>query len=229
MRPVTKGNAPNIYANYQDAASDLQSCIGEFCSYCERHIETHLAVEHIQAKTHVPALRNSWINFLLACVNCNSKKGRKKIILDNYLWPDIDNTLMAFEYSTGGLVKVNTTVPASIQVLAMSTIKLVGLDNEPGNPDIKSRPTKKDRRWLRRQQVWQLAEECKNKLIANNTIEVRELIVSNAVGRGMFSIWWTVFNGDQDMRERLRVAFIGTAADCFDHNENLINRVGGKI
>jgi hypothetical protein len=45
----------------------------------------------------------------------------------------------------------------------------------------------------------------------------------------MYSIFWTVFEGDVDIRRRLREAFIGTPADCFDLNENLLPRPGGQL
>jgi hypothetical protein len=51
MRPVNRGAAPAVYTNYQNAGPDLQACLGDYCSYCERQIETHLAVEHIQPKS----------------------------------------------------------------------------------------------------------------------------------------------------------------------------------
>ena len=76
MRPVDKGVAPARYVRYQDANSDLRGRIGDYCSYCERQIETHLAVEHVQPKVRRTTLRNSWSNFLLGCVNCNSSKGK---------------------------------------------------------------------------------------------------------------------------------------------------------
>ena len=88
MRPVDKGAAPAVYAKYQDAGPDLQARLGDYCSYCERQIETNLAVEHIQPKSHVPALRTDWTNFLLGCVNCNSSKGNTPINLRDYFWPD---------------------------------------------------------------------------------------------------------------------------------------------
>jgi hypothetical protein len=74
-----------------------------------------------------------------------------------------------------------------------------------------------------------MAKRDRVRLVANNTLEVRELIVENAVGRGMFSIWWTVFAGDIDMRRRLRQAFVGTNAASFDVNEDLLPRVGGQV
>ena len=67
------------------------------------------------------------------------------------------------------------------------------------------------------------------RLATNNTIQVRELIVENAIGRGMFSIWWTVFAGDADMRRRLREAFVGTHHPSFDGTENLVPRLGGQL
>jgi len=57
----------------------------------------------------------------------------------------------------------------------------------------------------------------------------RELIVENALGRGLFSVWWTVFLGDADMRRRLRQAFLGTDPGSFDANEDLQPRAGGQV
>src|SRR5260370_24609015 len=74
MRPVDKGVPPAVYATYQDAGSDLRSRLGDYCSYCERQIETHLAVEHVQPKVRRASLRNVWSNVLLGCVHCNSRK-----------------------------------------------------------------------------------------------------------------------------------------------------------
>jgi uncharacterized protein (TIGR02646 family) len=227
MRPVDKGAAPAVYANYQDAGPDLQSRLGDYCSYCERQIETHLAVEHIQPKSDTPALRNDWSNFLLGCVNCNSSKGDTPVKLSDYFWPDCDNTLRAFEYVRGGLVQPNPALTPSIQAKAQATISLVGLDKFPGNPG--REPTPFDRRWLKRSLLWQLAENDRVRLASDDRQVVRELIVENALARGMFSIWWAAFAGDVDMRRMLREAFMGTDSSCFDANEDLQPRVGGQV
>ena len=227
MRPVEKGAAPAVYTNYQDALPHLRSRLGDFCSYCERQIETNLAVEHIQPKLHVPALRNAWSNFLLSCGNCNSSKGDTPVELAAYLWPDRDNTLRGLEYAKGGLIDPNPTLPASIQARARALIRLTGLDKYPGNPG--RRPSSKDLRWLKREQVWKLAELNRQRLIATDTPGLRESIVETALGRGLFSIWWTVFAGDVDMRRRLRQAFLGTHSGCFDANEDVVPRAGGQI
>jgi len=227
MRPVDKGGAPAAYAKYQDAGFDLQGRLGDYCSYCERQIETHLAIEHVQPKSHVPSLSTEWSNFLLGCVHCNSSKGDTLANLLDYLWPDSDNTLRALEYSRGGLVEPNRTLPLLVQTKARATIELTGLDKHPGSPG--RQPTSSDKRWLRRFEAWQLAEKNRQRLASNNSEEVRELIIENALGRGMFSIWWTVFAGEVDMRRRLRQAFLGTDPASFDATENVQSRAGGQV
>lgn len=227
MRPVDKGAAPAAYARYQDAGPDLQACLGDYCSYCERQIETHLAVEHVQPKARRHTLRVAWRNFLLGCVHCNSCKGKKRVALRNYYWPDRDNTLRAFGYVKGGLILPSAMLSAAEQSRAQDTITLTGLDKYPGNAG--REPTPSDRRWLRRQELWQMAEKDCARLLTNDTPEVRELIVENALARGMFSIWWTVFAGEVDMRRRLREAFLGTHGASFDVNEDLVPRAGGQL
>ena len=114
------------------------------------------------------------------------------------------------------------------QVRAEKTITLTGLDKIPGKPD--RNPTDSDQRWLKRQQTWQLAEHARDRLAKQkDNTSMREQIVDTAVNRGMFSIWWTVFAGDVDMRRRLREAFIGTHGASFDINENPTPRVGGQL
>lgn len=227
MRPVDKGAAPAAYASYQDAGPDLQARLGDYCSYCERQIETHLAVEHVQSKVRRASLRNRWGNFLLGCVHCNSSKGKKRIALRDYFWPDRDNTLRAFDYVKGGLVLPCATLNAAERGKAQGTMALTGLDKYPGNAG--REPTVSDRRWQRRYEIWQLAEKDRARLADQDTPVVRELIVENATARGMFSIWWTVFTGDTDMRRRLREAFVGTHGASFDANENTVPRAKGQL
>ena len=198
MRPVDKGTAPAVYARYQDASVDLMDRLGDYCSYCERQIETNLAVEHIQPKSVVPTLSTDWANFLLGCVNCNSIKGNKPINLVDYFWPDLDNTLRAFDYVIGGLVRPHADLAAVDQSKARNTIALTGLDKFPGNSG--RQPTNSDRRWLRRQQAWQLAEKNRARLANKDTNEMRELIVENATAR------WDVLHLVDGVRWRCRYA-----------------------
>ena len=94
MRPIRRGTSPceADFANYRDALPDLVSRFGRYCSYCERLIPVQLAVEHIQPKglPAYQALEGRWENFLLACVNCNSTKKDKDVVLSDVLLPDRD-------------------------------------------------------------------------------------------------------------------------------------------
>ena len=228
MRPVDKGAAPAVCIRYHEALVDLRNRLGDYCSYCERQIETHLAVEHIQPRASNPGLQNSWANLLLSCVNCNSCKGDKPVDLFDCFWPDRDNTLRAIEYQKGGVVRPHANLVAFDRAKARNTITLTGLDKDLGNAG--RQPTKYDLRWLKRQQTWQLAEDTRDRLARQkDKTSMREQIVDTAVNRGMFSIWWTVFTGDIDMRRRLREAFTGTHGASFDINENLVPRAGGQL
>jgi uncharacterized protein (TIGR02646 family) len=227
MRPVEKGLAPAVYAKYQDAGRDLQERLGDYCSYCERQIETNLAVEHIQPKSSVPALATTWTNFLFGCVNCNSCKGAAPVNVLDFFWPDADNTLRAFDYMRGGMIEPGAGLIPAMAVKARATIGLIGLDRYPGNNG--REPTTADQRWLRRQQAWDKAERCREILAGQDTVQVRELIIEVATGRGEFSIWWTVFANDVDIRRRLREGFIGTHGGSFDANEDLLPRNGGQV
>lgn len=229
MRPVDKGVAPQSYSQYQDARKDLVKRIGDYCSYCERQIETNLAVEHIQPKSLAPELRNEWSNFLLACSNCNSYKGRKNIELKKFFWPDSDNTFLAFDYLEDGRLSFNPSLTTEGQEIAQATIELFGLDREPGHIDRSKRSTSNDLRWSRRREAWDVAQRALGRLQGEDTENIRQLIVEVASGRGLFSIWMKVFESDTDMRRRLIQSFRGTAGNCFDHESKAVLRPGGRI
>ncbi len=53
-----------------------------------------------------------------ACPNCNSVTGDDPVDLDEYLWPDRDNTARAFTYGEGGLVDVADAFDLSVSLLA---------------------------------------------------------------------------------------------------------------
>jgi hypothetical protein len=160
-----------------------------------------------------------WSNFLLACVNCNSCKGDDDIQLDDHVWPHIDNTLRAIDW-TRGYVKPKSGLPTDVQQKAQLLIRLVGLDIDPGNPVRQRRPDhssrEKDDRYDRRAEYWASANRSRKRLEMSDTPEMREEIVERARDKGFFSIWYAVFADDRDMRLRLIRSFLGTAQDCFD-------------
>jgi uncharacterized protein (TIGR02646 family) len=220
MRPVAKGAAPRAYAKYGDAQPDLIGAIGRFCSYCDRHIPVAIHVEHKRPKGSHPLLELVWANFLLACGNCNPTKGNFRVRLRRFLWPDDDNTLAAFTYGPGGVVKANRTLPKKLRRKANRTLQIYGLHKRPGCPVA---PSDRDFRWMDRMEEWDKAMWFRNELRTHDTPAQRAWVEA-AANKGMFSVWWTVFDGDVDMRRRLRGRFKGTDPGCFDANECLVKR-----
>lgn len=228
MRPIDRGDAPNVYGRYQDAIGDLEARLGCYCSYCERRFPALLAVEHVSPKISDPARTIDWTNFLLGCVNCNSTKGDTPTNDQDFLWPDKDNTLAAFEYRDGGLVEASPGLSPDIRQKAVSLIELIGLDRHPGQPDDKQ-PTDRDKRYLEREENWKLAQQMRDVLSRNDNEDFREVIVRLAIKSGFFSIWFGAFQDDQEIRRRLVDAFAGTARDCFEVDWTLKARVGGHL
>lgn len=230
MRPVLRGPTPldhdgneKQFRGYQYARADLISRIGQYCSYCEMKLDADLEVEHVQPKSLHRDLELKWENFLLACKNCNSTKGHKDVVLDDYYWPDRDNTFRALTYSEGGLIAPSNDACVDY-TKAQKTIELTGLDKRPPND-----PQASDRRWRNRREAWDIAVRSKERLSKNNTADFRAQIVETATGQAYWSVWMTVFEDDPDMRRRLINAFTGTAPDCFDADCHSVLRPGGQI
>lgn len=230
MRPVNKGNDLGQISPYKNAQQPLIDRLGEYCSFCERWIASGIHVEHKKPKNDYPEEKFLWINFLLACSNCNSGKGYGELNLDEYLWPDSDNTFRAFIYNSEGRVFVNTIFSDSINQKIEKTWLLLGL-NKHTDPFVAGhqKPTRKDKRWLHRKEAWQKASKRKQDLSENDTPQRRMDIVEMACERGFWSVWMTVFQDDIDMRRRLIEAFKGTSTSCFDENTQPIQRIGGQI
>lgn len=230
MRPIRRGTSPRAtdFSDYTDAKPDLISRLGPYCSFCERPVTTQLAVEHVQPKG-LPAyahLIGRWDNFLLACVNCNSTKKNKNVVLAQVLLPDRDNTFAAFEYLRDGTVQSSgQSVAAGLSVMADASLSLTGLNKGALNtPNANGTQIALDR-VRQRMEAWLIAEEAKTDLqrspYAGN---LRKWIVKTAVETGFFSVWMTVFAGDIHMRRRLVDAFPGTdASGCFDAAGNTVS------
>ncbi|MBT9098119.1 HNH endonuclease [Methylovulum psychrotolerans] len=234
MRPVFRGDVPTdgqgkpvCFKKYGDARNALIGRIGDYCCYCESPIQNP-AVEHIQPKSHEPALEKTWSNFLLACPICNSIKNDQPINaanLSDYFWADTDNTLRGFFYEKDRAPQVHASLTVAHQHIARNTLALTGLDREPSHPLL----TKKDRRWEKRREAWAKAERAKFNLSRQSSGPMREQIIDTAVSTGFWSIWMTVFHDDPDMRQRFIKAFTGTSEDCFDRRTQPVARPGGKL
>ncbi len=229
MRPVRRGASPQEvdFDDYTRAKPELISRLGPYCSYCERHIPTNLAVEHIQPKKgpHAcPTLTGRWENFLLACVNCNSTKGDKKVVLADTLLPDRDNTAAAYVYTEDGRVQVAPNLSPAVSSAAAATLRLVGLDKAPSAiTDSNGKQVAIDR-MSQRMQVWMTAQECKTSVDSDpKNQDLRNCIVRLAECTGFFSIWITVFAADIDMCRRLIEAFPSTPnSGCFNRRTGTI-------
>lgn len=235
MRPIVRGECPKkdgkdiVYSDYANARGELIERIGEQCSYCEQHLDSSLAIEHKQPKkpagvtlVNTKQRELDWHNFLLACVNCNSTKGDLDVVLEDYFWPDRDNTFRAFKYSQGGIVSPAEGLSPIDFERAKRTIGLLGLDKQPLND-----PAAKDRRWQNRGEAWDIATRSKHNLMRANSPEMKEQIILTA--HSYWSVWMTVFSDDPDMKQRFIAAFKGTATDCFDENFNPCPRPNGQI
>ncbi|OWP78450.1 HNH endonuclease [Flavobacterium oreochromis] len=214
MRPINKGTSPQVFTNYKDAKQPLVDRIGRYCSYCERHIVTNLAIEHIFPKDDALGyshLRENWDNFLLACVNCNSAKGVEIIDEATYLLPDRDNTFIGFEYLENGEV-----VASGGNTMAQNTIDLVDLNIEEEDLTDETKLFTALIRSGQRVQAWIQAKEARIDY-NNGEVNVRR-IVREAQSLGFFSIWMKAFEGVPAVRQELINNFIGTAINCFDAN-----------
>ena len=224
MRPVEKGpwppdpanpTLPKKYAPFDQAKDDLIAALGEYCSFCEwEQPYSSLAVEHVQAKKYRDAagvaiyahLSESWENFLLACRHCNSIKGNQNVALPGNYMPHLTNTWHCFVLGPGGIVEVNPHLAAPALAAAETLMKLVGLDRRPGHP----RYSPKDRRWEKRFNAWQLAEQYEPEYAAGRiTVQT---VCDLAVPRGFWSVWMTVFAAHPLVQQALVVAFQGTFA-----------------
>lgn len=228
MRPVDRGEAPRQYKRYDDAIDDLADRLGRYCSYCERCLPASLAVEHMAPKSLQPERSLDWGNFLLGCTNCNSLKSDRPTDDDSLVWPDRDNTLLAFTYFRGGFVRASAVSTEEVKSRAENLIDLVGLSRHPahGWPA----PTGKDKRWQQREAIWAIAEKCKVDYIElDRNAKARDLVIEVAKGYGFFSVWFAIFEEHEEVRKGLVESFPGTPSQCFDSASQAIARPGGVI
>lgn len=223
MRPIRRGISPRDtdFADYRDAKAGLVARLGSYCSFCERSIPVMLAVEHVQPKG-LPAyahLVGRWDNFLLACVNCNSTKNDKDVVLSQVLLPDRDNTFVAFDYLPDGTVIASAqSTTTGNNIAATDSLTLTGLDKAALNtPDENGKQVALDR-VKQRMQIWLQAQVALSRIQMRPDDQLlRDMAVDLAKATGFFSVWMKVFEGDADMRLRLINAFPGTAeSGCFD-------------
>ncbi len=202
MRPVDKGASPYIkITHYQDAEPYLEKKLGRYCSFCEMRINNHLAVEHKESKNSGGALTD-WNNLLLSCSYCNSRKlGKvKKGENEKWLWPDQDNTFLAFTYENA-IPKVNENYLKSVSMEVYEKAKTVfedlALDYFPNNTECKTKKKYVDKRWMTRFEALSVAQLAKKTWDVCKDLDIKwlqlENIIVQAKGCGFFSVWMLVF------------------------------------
>jgi len=212
MRHFDKGAVPVdtvgetiVFWDYQEAGPYLKERIGWYCCYCERPIHASLAVEHKLPRTHHPHLALDWHNLLLACANCNSRKGHRDTATMALIWPDEEDTYSVIVYTRSGAVRPANDLHETLATRVKNLLDLTGLTRLPR--DLQG----SDHRFFYRQEVWRKAEQSAADLADCNTAQMRRQIVETAKSSGGFSIWMKAFSHDAQMQEALRAAFPGTA------------------
>lgn len=226
MRPVEKGEAPRIYTDYGQARHDLADIIGYYCSYCEMRVFNSIEVEHILPQNQGGAPLD-WSNFLLSCKYCNTIKSDHNDNLENFLWPDIDNTDLAFHYSEGFVIQpISSISPENIQ-LSQNAIDLMGLDRIPGSIN---EPTKADTRWRAREAAWSSAKISYHNWSILPIKEMAQQIAITALLAGNYSIWMEIFKDIDEVLIEIDNLYRtkGLYKEFDNTNERLI-REGGRL
>jgi uncharacterized protein (TIGR02646 family) len=219
MRSILRSNKfdatgnPTEYNPWGDAKPELINEIGDFCSYCGKHLtRSALHIEHIQDKDTHSHLQFFWNNFLLACVNCNSTKLKKNPITLNAFLPHLDNLLCFIEVLNGGLLQVKTGVTGTNLTRTNAFINLVGLDRRPGHANYSD----KDDRWEYRLTAYDKATRQLQKYTSTPVTTDIENITELAITAGFFSVWFTVFAAHDSVKAALITAFKGTKSVRFN-------------
>jgi hypothetical protein len=199
MRCVDKGINATVYRNYRDACTDLVGRLGLYCSYCEMPIGNEPDVEHVQPKSLGGAALD-WENFLLGCKKCNKIKNNKNPNRINHLWPDEDNTFVAFEYYNEIFIRpIAANLSAAQVIFASNTLELTGLDRVPKNLIAPTKLEKKDYRWQNRRKAWDKANRALANWTKNPSPELLESIADTAESTGYYSIWAKFFSAPANL------------------------------
>lgn len=203
------------YSPFNTAKYPLIGCLGNYCSYCENEKEPgDLAVEHIAAKSKGGAMVD-WDNFLLACNVCNSNKGSQLLKLQDSHWPHVNNTYISLVYDTSGRVHVNPLLTGLSKDKAEKLYEVCKLGRYPRTGEV---PSGSDFRWKKRFEACTLAIRDK-KLYRQGIFGVDD-VLSDALSKGFWSVWFTIFKGEDEVRRELINRFPGTDTRCFDPNNH---------
>ena len=128
MRPIKKKESPYTTINhYSEALPHLKREIGEYCSYCELRLDNAPEVEHVFSKSKGGS-KLRWENLLLACKQCNTRKGSVtgEDNIEEYAWPDEMNTAIAYSYDNG-IPRVNSVLLDELDPSRIASAKATAL------------------------------------------------------------------------------------------------------
>ncbi len=225
MRCVDKGIAPEAYSYYKDARNDLAGRIGWICSYCEMPVKNMIEVEHVHPINNGGDALD-WNNFLLSCRYCNGVKLNRNLNRTGYLWPDIDNTIMAFEYTESEIVEPSAGLTDEIAMMAQNTIDLLGLNRHPG---LVNKPTKADTRWKIRTEVLGIIHDSYYDWLEHRSLAFARQIARTALGHGFYSFWIKKFEHEQVVLNEIMLAFPHTHHPQYDAAGGLVLRENGSF
>lgn len=224
MRCIDKGINIIAYTKYRDAMPYLVGRLGWYCSYCEMEISNEPDVEHVQPKTKGGAL-NLLENFLLGCKKCNKIKGNKNPDRGDHLWPDEDNTFVAYEYYNEIFVRPSTNIiGTSIEQCALNTLVLTGIDRVPKKVLNPSKEVKRDPRWQKRKTAWGKAERALVNWTRNPSPELCDQIAQTAHSSGFYSIWMQKFSGEPIVLAEIKALFMNTYEPITNHQGEYLLR-----
>lgn len=227
MRSVDKGLSPTAYRHYRDAMPDLVGRLGWYCSYCEMPIANEPDVEHVHPKS-LGGAPNSWANFLLGCKKCNKIKSTKNPDRNNYLWPDEDNTAVAFEYYNEIHVRKAGHLAAPFDQFAINTLSLTGIDRVPSRIANPSKKDKRDPRWQKRKEAWGRADRALANWHKNPTSAMSDQIAETAAATGFYSIWIQFFESEPTVLAAIKVKFPNTYDPVPNGTGGYVLRAGGR-
>ncbi len=233
MRPLDKGPCPTdetgdpIFVHqYTLWRKRLIDRIGYYCVYCNMPLSHSLQVEHVVPK-NPPAGYTSgnplgWENMLLACGPCNNAKGNTPVDVNDYYFPENNNTLLPFqicihpEHADAAVVQQAEGLESFQQTKAEDTIALLGLAN------IDRRENIVDIRWLKRREAFVVVESAFTLYQDAKAVGHAHLaslsMAQWAKGIGFFGLWFEKFRNEPEVMQALLNPDIlpGTAQDCFD-------------
>lgn len=239
MRPIAKSDSPyKSISEYSKALPYLRKDLGEYCSYCELKLDNAPEVEHVFSKSEGGS-KTKWENLLLACKQCNTRKGNttSSINIDDFSWPDEMNTAIAFSYDKGVPI-VNKTVLDTLDPTGEATQKARNLYDLIS---LGAEASIKDPRFSKRIEAFEKAKEYLNdwkevisfvssedfptyteriKEYGLHRVEsLKKSIVDLVKIGGFFSVWMEVFKEETIITSALISALPGTNHECFENGK----------